>query len=138
MQPHRILVLLLILLGGFRSSIDCDGQESSSSATIIKERKAATGNARQPQSLQLRLRNSLTGHRRQVAVIAGAKRVGDYLNVLGLIDDVGDIYLGIRNFHQDEKPGNVRWQGRAKKVSQMIVKVNSIFTRMEKGVALAH
>lgn len=86
----------------------------------------------------------------QIANLAGAKRVAGFLNVLGLVEDVYTLAKGIYSFfHQENRAGSGSiclspFQQRqlliakVKKIQGLIGKVNSIFGRIETGVALAH
>jgi RHS repeat-associated protein len=91
----------------------------------------------------------------KIATIAGADELAMILNKAGLIDDIGDIYIGIRDFnkikvHDREDLGAevkrfgtvvqastrirklLRLQSRLDTLSGLVEKINSIFERLEK------
>jgi RHS repeat-associated protein len=106
----------------------------------------------------------IRGTTEKVANLAGATRLGGYLNVLGLVDDAYDFYLGIKNRGDDEKTPdtveklNVRKntrralsgfeevfarsiiviRNRLTRSRQEAGRINSSIGRVEKGIALAH
>jgi RHS repeat-associated protein len=83
----------------------------------------------------------------KIANLAGEERVGGFLNVLGLVDDIGDIYYGLRDFGQ---PGSgaiplgkvllrtVGGPGVFEQLLPIYKKINSAFGRIDKAIALAH
>jgi RHS repeat-associated protein len=96
----------------------------------------------------------------KVATLAGADRLATFLNKAGLIDDIGDLYLGIRDFnnpdvHEREEMSTevkrfgtvvqastrirrlLRLQSRLETLSDLVGKVNSIFERLEKKTETA-
>jgi hypothetical protein len=102
----------------------------------------------------------------KVANIAGATNFAAYLNTFGLVDDAGDLYLGIKYFnnadpkkpvkHERENLGAkverfgkeiaasdnmrrlLRLHSRLSTLKGLNDKINSIFGRVDKIVALAH
>ncbi|HXM47655.1 MAG TPA: RHS repeat-associated core domain-containing protein [Pyrinomonadaceae bacterium] len=82
----------------------------------------------------------------KVANLAGAERLSGFVNVLGLVDDVGDIIMGIHRFRDPSKgggplsksPGIPRWAGWFDRSVLILKKVNSAFGRIDKAIALAH
>ena len=80
------------------------------------------------------------------ANLAGAKRVGGFLNVLGLVDDAGDLYMQGRDFFDPDKGGGVLTKnvmnhpdaGLWEKRLALYKKVNSVFMRIDTAVGLAH
>jgi RHS repeat-associated protein len=91
----------------------------------------------------------------QIATIAGAKKVADWLDTLGLVEDVYTLYQGIFHFNKEDMKLNKPIKGvtdpaalvalnrqlrtlqRLTRISGLIGKVNSAIGRVEKGVALA-
>jgi hypothetical protein len=90
------------------------------------------------------------GTAEKVANIAGADRVGGFLNVLGLVDDVGDIYYGLfRDFPVGgsgpiplarvlSRGSGRAFPGLAEALLPLFKKVNTAFGRIDKAIALAH
>jgi hypothetical protein len=104
----------------------------------------------------------------QVANLAGESRVAGFLNTLGLVDDAGDLYLGIRDFNKSKDAGSrnhpredlnadvrrfgvlvtgperdhlarrLRLRSRLTTLRGLVGNVNSIFGRVDRGIALAH
>lgn len=101
----------------------------------------------------------------QVANLAGAVRVAGFLNVFGIIDDVGDSYLGIRDFLKNDVAGgekvykldflkntkrlltgceeiNARFGifilNLLRRANAQTGRINSSIRRIERGIALAH
>jgi RHS repeat-associated protein len=79
------------------------------------------------------------------ANLAGAERLSGFVNVLGLVDDTGDIIMGIQSFGNAAKggplsksPGIPRWAGWFERSLPLLKKVNTAFGRIDKAVALAH
>jgi hypothetical protein len=107
------------------------------------------------------------GTAEKVASLAGATRVAGFLNSIGLVDDAGDLYLGIRYFNAIVKKGNhpghpredlaaavkrfgvvvpssddirilLRYHSRLTTLKGLTGNVNTSFGRVDKVIALAH
>lgn len=105
------------------------------------------------------------GTAEKVATLAGAKGIGDYLNLAGFAEDAYTLYRGLFHFNEKEKAGNIygeafkrvngkwvaqsqgsweainrdvrRW-GRVDRLGTLAKRVNTAFGRIDKAVALAH
>jgi RHS repeat-associated protein len=97
----------------------------------------------------------------KITTIAGATRVAGFLNTLGFVDDVGDLYKGVKFFndphshpkenlgakikrfgiviaHNDQLARSLRLRSRLRTLRGLVGNVNSIFGRVDKAIALAH
>jgi RHS repeat-associated protein len=86
----------------------------------------------------------------KVANISGHSHFANYVNVLGLVDDAGDLYFGIDQFNDDVKPpyplnkvlsgvvGKSTFSGRMERLLPLFKLVNTALGRIDKAVALAH
>ena len=84
----------------------------------------------------------------KVANLAGDERLGGLLNVLGLVDDAGDLYYGFRDIRQvgtgpiplnkvlSRSVGGL--PGYIERLLPLFKKVNTAFGRVDKAIALAH